>query len=341
MPDLSTTYLGIRLKNPLIPSSSPLMKKIDNIKRMEDAGAAAVILHSLFEEQLIRERDTLDYFLAYGSESFSEAPTFFPNLGDYNFGPQGYLEHIRKAKSAVKIPIIASLNGFSPGGWIEIAQQIEQAGADAIELNMYYIAADPEQDSLQVEQTYLDLLNEIKASVRIPIAVKLGHHFTAFANFARQLDQVGVRGLVLFNRFYQPDLDLESLTVVPDLELSNSYELRLRLRWIAILYGRLGCDLAVTGGVHSAEDILKCMMAGASAAMMTSALLQNGIDHLRHVLTDLREWMEKHEYESIAQMRGSMSQRAVAQPAAFERANYMRVLQSYVPDQVIVESSRR
>ncbi len=331
MLDLSTSYLGLPLRNPVIPSSSPLMKSLDNIKRMEDAGAAAIILHSLFEEQLIRERDTLDYFLTYGTESFAEAPTFFPNLSNYNFGPQGYLEHIRKTKAAVQIPVIASLNGFSPGGWVEIAQQIEQAGADAIELNMYYIAADPDQDSLQVEETYLDLLHEIKGSIHIPISVKLGHHFTAFANFARQLDQAGTRGIVLFNRFYQPDIDLEELTVVHDLELSNSYELRLRLRWIAILYGRVGCDLAVTGGVHSAKDVLKCMLTGASAAMMTSALLMNGIGHLKQVLIDLKEWMEKHEYESIAQMRGSMSQQAVPQPAAFERANYMRVLESYTP----------
>ncbi len=334
MLDLSTTYLGLRLRNPIIPSSSPLMKSLDNIKRLEDAGAAAVVLHSLFEEQLIRERDTLDYFLAYGTESFSEAPTFFPNLSNYNFGPQGYLEHIRKIKEAVKIPVIASLNGFSPGGWIEIAQQIEQAGADAIELNMYYIAADYEQDSLQVEETYRNLLREIKASVKIPIAVKLGQHFTAFANFARQLDQEGVRGLVLFNRFYQPDIDLENLNIVPDLELSTPYELRLRLRWIAILYGSLECDLAVTGGVHSAEDAIKCIMTGASSAMMTSALLLNGISHLKKVLTDLKEWMEKHEYESIKQMRGSMSQKSVSQPSAYERANYMRVLQSYSPNGV-------
>lgn len=332
MLDLSTTYLGLHLKNPVVPSSSPLMKSLDNIKRLEDAGAAAIVLHSLFEEQLIRERDTLDYFLAYGTESFSEAPTFFPNLSNYNFGPQGYLDHIRKIKESIEIPLIASLNGFSSGGWIEIAQQIEQAGADAIELNMYYIAADPDQDSLQVEESYLALLREIKATIHIPISVKLGHHFTAFANFARRLDQAGTRGIVLFNRFYQPDIDLQSLNVVPDLELSTPYELRLRLRWIAILHGAIECDLAVTGGVHSAEDVLKCVMTGANTAMMTSALLLNGIGHLKTVLTDLKEWMEKHEYESIAQMRGSMSQKSVSQPSAFERANYMRVLQSYSPN---------
>lgn len=331
MPDLSTTYLGLHLKNPIVPSSSPWMKSVDNLQRMEDAGAAAIVLHSLFEEQIIRERDTLDYFLAYGTESYAEAPTYFPNLKNYNLGPEGYLGHIKKAKRAIKIPVIASLNGFSPGGWIEIAQQIEQAGADAIELNMYYIAADPDQDSLQIEETYLDLVREIKDNIHIPVAVKLGHNFTAFSNFSRQLDQLGVQGMVLFNRFYQPDFDIEDLKVVPDLELSNPYELRLRLRWVALLFGRIHADLAVTGGVHSAEDVLKCMMAGANVAMMTSALFEYGIDHIRTVLKELTAWMTEHEYESIAQMRGSMSQRAVAQPTAFERANYMKVLQSYEP----------
>lgn len=331
MLDLSTNYLGLKLKNPIVPSSSPWMKSIANIKRMEDAGAAAVVLHSLFEEQIIRERDTLDYFLAYGTESYAEAPTYFPNLKNYNLGPQGYLEHIRKAKRAVKIPVIASLNGFSSGGWIEIAQQIEQAGADALELNMYYIAADPDQDSLQVEETYLDLVRDIKDNIHIPIAIKLGHNFSAFSNFAKQLDQLGVQGMVLFNRFYQPDIDIETLQVVPNLELSNSYELRLRLRWVALLFGRIHADLAVTGGVHSAGDVLKCMMAGANVAMMTSALFEYGIDHIRTVLKELTAWMDEHEYESVSQMRGSMSQRAVAQPTAFERANYMQVLQSYEP----------
>lgn len=334
MPDLTTTYLGLQLKNPIVPSSSPWMKNLDNLKRMEDAGAAAVVLHSLFEEQIIRERDTLDYFLAYGTESFAEAPTYFPNLKNYNLGPKGYLDHIQKVKRAIKIPVIASLNGFSPGGWVEIAQQIEQTGADAIELNMYYVAADPEQDSLQVEATYLDLVREIKDSIHIPISVKLGHNYTAFASFARQLDQLSVGGLVLFNRFYQPDIDIEKLEVVPNLELSNPYELRLRLRWIAMLYGRIRPDLAVTGGVHSAEDVLKCMMAGANIAMMTSALFEYGIDHIRRVLKDLVEWMTEHEYTSIAQMRGSMSQQKIAHPAAFERANYMKVLQSYEPAKV-------
>ena len=329
MPDLSTTYLGFYLKNPVVPSSSPLMQKVDNIKRMEDAGAAAVVLHSLFEEQLIQERDTLDYYLAYGIESFAEARTYFPNLSNYNLGPDGYLEHIRKAKAAVGIPVIASLNGFSPGGWTSFARQIEQAGADALELNVYYIAVDPDPTSDEIEQSYLDLVREIKATVRIPVAVKLGHHFTAFARMAKSLDHVGANALVLFNRFYQPDIDLENLEVVPRVHLSTSYELMLRLRWVAMLYGLLKADLAVTGGVHGHEDVLKAMMTGASVAMMTSALLIHGPAHIRTVLDGLNGWMEAHEYQSIRQMRGSMSQRAVAQPAAYERANYMQVLRSY------------
>ncbi|MBI1802489.1 MAG: dihydroorotate dehydrogenase-like protein [Chloroflexi bacterium] len=329
MVNLSTTYLGLELKNPVVPSSSPLMQKVVNLKRLEDAGAPAVVLHSLFEEQLLHDHAALDYYLAYGAESFAEARTYFPNLNKYNLGPDGYLEHIRKAKSAVGIPVIASLNGFSTGGWIEYARQIEQAGADALELNVYYIAADPALSSEEVEQMYLDLVRDVKTEVTLPVAVKLGHYFTSFANMARRLDHAGADALVLFNRFYQPDFDLEHLEIVPNLNLSNPYELRLRLRWVALLYGRLRADLAVTGGVHSAEDVVKGMMAGASVAMMTSALLEAGIDHLRVVLADLTRWVEEHEYHSIQQMRGSMSQRAVSQPAAFERANYMRVLRAF------------
>jgi len=329
MPDLSTTYLGLKLKSPLAPSSSPLMQKIDNLKRMEEAGAAAVVLHSLFEEQIVRESEGLDASLEQSTYRFAEALTFFPDLQNYNVGPDGYLEHIRKAKAAVSIPVIANLNGVSTGGWLKYAQKIQQAGADALELNMYYIAADPAQTSTQIEQMYIDLLRDIRAAVSLPIAVKLSLHFSAFANMAQRLDQAGANGLVLFNRFYQPDLDLENLKVVPNLELSTSDLLRVRLRWIALLYGRIKADLAVTGGVHTAEDVLKAMMAGAKIAMMTSALLRNGIDHIRVVRADLVKWMEEHEYVSIEQMQGSMSQKAVAQPAAFERANYMKVLQSY------------
>ncbi len=329
MLDLSTTYLGLKLKNPIVPSSSPLMQKVDNIKRMEDAGAAAVVLHSLFEEQITQESEILDRSLEQGTYTYAESLTYFPDLGNYNLGPDGYLEHIRKAKAAVGIPVIASLNGASTGGWVKYAQKMEQAGADALELNTYYIAADPAQTAAQVEEMYLDLVRTVKASVRIPVAVKVSPYFSAFSNFAARLDDAGAHALVLFNRFYQPDFDLENLEVVPDLTLSTSSELRLRLRWVAMLYGRVKADLAITGGVHTAEDVLKSMMAGARIAMMTSALLHDGIDHLRDVLADLTQWMEEHEYVSITQMQGSMSQKAVAQPAAFERANYMKVLRSY------------
>ncbi len=329
MIDLSTTYLGLKLKNPIVPSSSPLMQDVDNIRRMEDAGAAAVVLHSLFEEQIAQESEILDRSLDQGTYTYAESLTYFPDLGNYNLGPEGYLEHIRKAKAAVRIPVIASLNGASTGGWVEYAQKMEQAGADALELNTYYIAADPAQTAAQVEAMYLDLVRAVKASVRIPVAVKLSPYFSAFSNFAARLDDAGANALVLFNRFYQPDFDLENLEVVPDLELSTSSELRLRLRWVAMLHGRVKADLAVTGGVHTAEDVLKSMMAGARIAMMTSALLHHGIDHLRGVLVDLAKWMDEHEYVSIRQMQGSMSQKSVANPAAFERANYMKVLRSY------------
>jgi dihydroorotate dehydrogenase (fumarate) len=327
--DLSTSYLGLNLKNPLVVSASPLCEVVGNIRRMEDAGAAAVVLHSLFEEQISAESQQLDRYLSHGTESFAESLTYFPDLTDYNLGPDEYLEHVRRAKAAVGIPIVGSLNGVSTGGWIRYARMIQDAGADALELNVYYIPTDPALSGTQVEQMYLDLVRDVKATLRIPVAVKLGHSFSAMANMARRLDQVGANALVLFNRFYQPDFDLEKLEAVPTLTLSSSYELLLRLHWVAILYAHVRADLAVTGGVHTAQDVLKAMMAGARVAMMTSALLKNGIDHLRTVRAGLLGWMEEHEYGSIRQMQGSMSYRSVAQPAAFERANYMKVLGSY------------
>ncbi len=327
--DLSTTYLGMPLKNPLVPSSSPLTRHLDNIRRMEDAGAAAITLHSLFEEQIIRESQKLDFILDYGVDSFPEALSYFPDVRSYNLGPDGYLEHIRRAKEAVEIPIIASLNGFSVGGWLEYARLMQEAGADALELNMYYIAADPAMSSSDVETMYLELVREIKRAVAIPIAVKLGHHFTAFANFARRLAVEGADGMVLFNRFYQPDIDLEALEIVSTVDLSSSQELRLRLRWVALLYGRVPMDLAVTGGVHDAADVLKAMMVGANVAMMTSALLKHGVSYIGNVKDHLEQWLRLHEYDSIQQLRGSMSHRTVAHPAAFERANYMQVLRGY------------
>jgi len=329
MIDLSTKYLGLELKNPLVVSASPLSEELDNIRRMEDAGAAAVVMHSLFEEQIVVESQLLDRSLSAGTESFAESLTYFPDLTSYNLGPEGYLDHLRKAKQAVGIPVIGSLNGISLGGWTEYAKKIEEAGADALELNIFYISTDTEMSGEQVEQRYCELAAHVKASVKIPVAVKLGLYFSSMPNLAKRLDAAGVDALVLFNRFYQPDFDLENLEVVPNLILSSSYELLLRLHWVAILYSHVKADMAVTGGVHSAKDVLKAMMAGARVAMMTSALLKHGIQHLTGVRDELAAWMEEHEYESIRQMQGSMSQRAVSDPAAFVRANYVKVLSSY------------
>jgi dihydroorotate dehydrogenase (fumarate) len=329
MSDLSTSYLGLSLKNPLVVSPSPLCEDLGAIRKMEDAGASAVVLHSLFEEQLTLNSQDLDRFLTSGTESFAEALSYFPDMGQFKLGPEAYLEHIQKAKKAVKIPIIGSLNGVSTGGWVSFAKKIEQAGADALELNVYYIATDPDMSGPQVEQMYADLVRDVRGSLKIPIAVKLGPYFSSMASVARRLDQAGANGLVLFNRFYQPDFDLEKLEVTPNLNLSRSEELRLRLCWVAILSGRIKADMAITGGVHTAEDVIKSMMAGAKVAMMTSALLKNGIEHLKTVREGIEAWMEKHEYASIRQMQGSMSQKSVAEPAAFVRANYMKVLRSY------------
>ena len=329
MIDLTTKYLGLTLKNPLVVSASPLSEDVGNIRRMEDAGASAVVLPSLFEEQIQVESNTLDHFLWQGTESFAESLTYIPDMTGYNLGPDGYLEHLRRAKQAVKIPIIGSLNGTSTGGWVGYAKKIEEAGADALELNIYFIPTDAEMSGGQVEQMYVDLVSQVKASVRIPVAVKIGAYFSSLPNTAQRLDQAGANALVLFNRFYQPDFDLENLEVVPNLILSTPHELLLRLNWVAVLYGKIQADLAITGGVHTGLDVLKSMMAGARVAMMTSALLRNGIGHLATVQTELLKWMEEHEYESIHQMQGSMSQRAVADPSAFQRANYVKVLSSY------------
>jgi dihydroorotate dehydrogenase (fumarate) len=327
--DLSTRYLGLKLKNPLVASSSPLCEDVGNVRRIEDAGAAAVVLHSLFEEQIDQESDELDRFIQEGSEISAEAITHFPDLTHKVMGPEVYLEHIRKCKAAVHIPIIASLNGTTSGGWLRYARQIQQAGADALELNIYYIPVDTDISGEQVERQYVDLVRAVKAEVRIPVAVKLGPYFSSMGNMAKKLDAAGADALVLFNRFYQPDFDLESLEVVPNLILSNSHELLLRLHWIAVLYGKVKADLALTGGVHSAADVVKAMMAGARIAMLTSALLKRGISFLDTLATELLIWMDDHEYDSIRQMQGSMSRSAVRQPGTFERANYMKVLSSY------------
>jgi len=327
--DLSTTYLGLKLKNPLVASSSPLCQEVSNVRRMEDSGAAAVVLHSMFEEQIELESDELDRFLTEGSELSPESITHFPELTHRVMGPEVYLAHIARCKQAVKIPVIASLNGTTKGGWVGYAKQMQQAGADAIELNVYYIPVDPDLSADNVERTYVDLVRAVKAEVRIPVAVKLGPYFSNMATMAKKLEGAGADGLVLFNRFYQPDFDLESLEVVPNLMLSTPYELLLRLHWIGVLYGNVKPDLALTGGAHSATDIVKAVMAGAKVAMLTSALLKRGISYLDTLATELLVWLGEHEYDSIKQMQGSMSRNAVPQPSAFERANYMKVLSSY------------
>ena len=327
--DLDTRYLGLKLKNPLVASASPLCEEVGNIRRMEDAGAAAVVLHSLFEEQINLESEELDRAISAAEELGPEANSHFPDMTGYNLGPEGYLKHIRKCKESVSIPIIASLNGVSKGGWITYAKEMQQAGADALELNIYYIPTDLETTGAQVEQNYVDLVREVKQNVAIPVAVKLGPYFSSMGNMAKRLDAAGADALVLFNRFYQPDFDLEALEVVPNLILSNSHELLLRLHWIAVLYGNIRADLALTGGAHLATDVIKAMMAGARVAMMTSALLKKGINYLDTLVTELLIWMDQHEYSSIRQMQGSMSRRSAPSPAAFERANYMKVLSSY------------
>jgi dihydroorotate dehydrogenase (fumarate) len=329
MVDLKTTYLGLQLKNPLVASPSPLSEKVENVKRLEEAGVSAVVLYSLFEEQIIHESLELDHFLSQGTESFAESLTYLPDTGKYSLTPEKYLEHLRKVKQAVQIPVIGSLNGVSTGGWINYARKIEEAGADALELNIYFLPNDQELSSPELEAAYITLVRDVRAQIKIPLAVKLSPYFTALPNFAKRLADAGANGLVLFNRFYQPDFDLEQLEVVPNLVLSSSNELRLPLRWIAMLYGRVKVDFALTSGVHTAQDAIKAMMAGASVAMTTSALLKNGVGKASEILQDMEGWMVEHEYESIQQMKGSMSQKAVAEPAAFERANYMKVLSSY------------
>ena len=329
MIDLTTTYLGLNLKNPVVVSSSPLQKDLGNIRQMEDSGAAAIVMHSLFEEQIDVDSRELNRYMEQGTESYAESLSYLPDMETYNLGPEGYVEHLSRVKQSVGIPVIASLNGVSAGGWTRYAKMMEEAGADAIELNTYYLATDPKVTGAEVEQMYCDVVTKLKASVSVPIAVKLSPTFSSMANMARRLDQMGANALVLFNRFYQPDFDLEKLEVVQSLVLSQSYELLPRLSWVAILFGHVTADMAVTGGVHTGKDALKCMMAGARVAMTTSALLKNGIDHISKMLEEMRAWMEEHEYESIRQMQGSMARRSVDDPSAFERVNYMQVLSSY------------
>ncbi len=317
------------LRTPLVPSASPLSDDLDDIRKMEDAGASAIVLRSLFEEQITRESEALQQTLTYGTESFAEALTYLPAPEEFVVGPEAYLNQIRRAKEAVSIPIIASLNGMSIGGWVEYAQKMQQAGADALELNIYFIPTEMDRDSTEIEQVYLDILKAVKDVVSIPVSVKLGPFFSNMASMARRLDQGGADGLVLFNRFYQPDMDLETLEVKPNVLLSTPQAMRLPLRWIAILYDRVKCDMAATGGIHSSDDVLKMLMAGASVAQFCSALLIHGIDHLRKIETGLVEWMEEHDYQSVRQMQGSMSQKYCSDPSAFERSQYMRSILSY------------
>lgn len=328
---LNTNYLGLLLKNPIVASSSPLSHNVDSIRRLEDAGAAAVVMYSLFEEQITFDSFYVDYYLTNSTNSYAESLSYFPEMESYNVWPDEYMNLIRRAKEAVDIPVIGSLNGVSAGGWTDYAALIEEAGADAIELNVYYIPTNENLKGTEIENIYFEILRDVKSSVSIPIAMKLSPYFSATANMAKRLVEEGANGLVLFNRFYQPDIDLETLEVVPRLVLSNSAELRLPLRWVAILYGQLMADLAITTGIHSSQDVLKALMAGAKVTMMASELLQNGIRRISVILDEIQSWMNTHEYESVAQMIGSMSQQHCAEPAAFERANYMKMLASYRP----------
>ena len=327
--DLTTNYLGLKLRTPLVVSASPLSEEIDNIKRMADAGASAVVLYSIFEEQLRQDRLELNRNLENGTNSFAEALTYFPEPKEFRLGPEEYLKHIAAAKKATKIPIIASLNGSSNGGWTSYAKQIQQAGADALELNIYYIPTDLHLTGTEVELTYLEILKEVKAAVKIPVAVKLSPFFSNFANMAKRLDDAGADGLVLFNRFYQPDIELETLEVKPNLLLSTPMAMRLPLRWVAILYGKLGANLAATSGIHRAVDVIKMLLAGADVTMLCSTIIRHGIPQIAMIERDLVAWLEEHEYESVTQIKGSLSQKNCAEPAAFERAQYMKALTGY------------
>jgi dihydroorotate dehydrogenase (fumarate) len=327
--DLRTTYMGLPLKHPVVASASPLSEKLDNIKRMEDAGAAAVVMFSLFEEQIKRENAAIEHLITAGTNSFAESLSYFPDFEDYETGPEEYLKLLHQATEAVDIPVIGSLNGITNEGWVDTARMMQEAGASGIELNIYYIPANLYNTGREVEQRYLDILKAVKGSVSIPVALKLSPFFSAMGNMARLFDEAGADALVLFNRFYQPDFDLDKLDVKVNLELSTASEIRLPLLWIAVLYGRINASLAATRGVHSPIEVIKYLMAGADAVMTTSALLRHGIDFLTTLVDGLRTWMEDREYESVQQMKGSMSQINCLDPGAFERANYIKIIESY------------
>jgi dihydroorotate dehydrogenase (fumarate) len=327
--NLNTTYMGLKLKSPLVPSASPLTETVDAAKKLEDAGAAAVVLHSLFEEQIRHEQLELQHATQAGTESFAEALTYFPEPSEYRLGPEEYLHHISKLKKHLSIPVIASLNGMTPGGWTDYARKAEQAGADALECNIYFLATNPKESGPEVEDRYLEIVRLVKEQVKIPVAVKLSPYFSSVSAMAGRLDEAGVDGLALFNRFYQPDFDLEELEVTPNLVLSTPFESRMVMRWIGVLFGRVKADLAGTSGVYTHEDAIKLIMSGASVVHLCSALLKHGPEHLSRIEKAMRDWMGEHEYESVTQMKGSMSQRSVPNPAAFERANYMKTLNSF------------
>lgn len=329
--DLSTSYLGIKLAHPLVPGASPLSDDLDTVKRLEDAGAAAIVLRSLFEEQISREQWANHTHWDSHDDAFAEAVSFFPSPESFVLGPDAYLNHVRRVKKAVGIPVIGSLNGMTPGGWLSYAHLIEEAGADALELNVYHAPTDFEKSGSQVEGQILEMVREVKRGLNIPVAVKLSPFFTAFAHFALQFDATGADGLVLFNRYYDPDIDVQELNVIRTLQLSDSSELALRLRGIAVLAGRVKASLAVTGGVHTALDVVKATMAGAHVTQMVSALLKNGPDHLGRVCADLKAWMEENEWASLNEMRGNLSQERIPNPQIYERANYMLMLQTWEP----------
>jgi dihydroorotate dehydrogenase (fumarate) len=329
--DLTTRYLGLNLRTPLVPSASPLSDDLDSIKRMEDCGASAIVLHSVFEEQVRGDVETVQEHLAFGTDSFPEATSFFPQPTEFIAGPEEYLGKIRGAKEAVHIPIIASINCAAIGGWVDYATQIQQAGADALELNIYWIPTAMDQTAAEVEQSYLDIVKSVKSVVKMPVAVKLSPFFSNMANFAKRLDETGVNGLVLFNRFYQPDINLDELEIQPNIHLSSSQDMRLPLRWIAILYGRIKADLAATTGIHSAQDVLKMLMVGADVTMLCSVLFSRGLGIIREIETEMANWLSEHDYQSLRQLQGSMSQKYCSDPAAFERAQYMRAIMSYRP----------
>jgi dihydroorotate dehydrogenase (fumarate) len=340
--DLTTTYLGLTLRSPLVVgAAAPLSEDLDILKRLEDSGAAAIVMHSVFEEQIRRDTLELHHHFEYGTHSFAEAITYFPEPEIFHVGAKQYLEQIRQAKETLNIPIIGSLNGSSIGGWVEYARNIEQAGADALELNIYWIPTDPDLSGAEVEVQYLEILKQVKSQVKIPVAVKLSPFFSNMANMAKRLSQAGADALVLFNHFYQPDIDIETLEIRPHLLLSTPQALRLPMHWIGILYGRISTDLAATSGIHDAQDVVRLVMAGATVTMIVSALLRHGVNHLRTIERDLEGWLTEHEYESIAQLRGIMSQQNCPDPSEFERVQYMKTLQTYYPPWSMVEESAK